>query len=240
MTPNGAIVFGLLLIAGALIARDLPTLAVVFAVLIAFAASGRRNITSALLWSIAIVLPLAAFMVLVWVVIVGRAPHEIAAGLAGSRAAASIYVGLICARLFIIAFATQAILLRFSDRTPLGFVRALAAPPVVKKLLVLTLSLVETMLQAVERARTALIAGGIITRRASWRNLRNGWLLVQTVWLTTIAIVIGRTRDKWPTENTLARLENALAEPDERRLATADVLWSAAAFAALAAAIGLR
>ena len=34
----------------------------------------------ALLWSAGIVLPLAAFMGLVWVGIVGRAPHEIAAG----------------------------------------------------------------------------------------------------------------------------------------------------------------
>jgi hypothetical protein len=240
MTPNGAIVFGLLLIAGTLMARDLAALAVVFAVLIAFSVSGRRNIASALLWSGAIVLPLAAFMALVWIGIVGRAPHEIAAGSEGSRAAAAIYVGLICARLFIMAFATQAILLRFSDRTPLVFVRALAAPPMAKKLLVLTLSLVETMLHAVDRARTALIAGGIITRRASWRNLKSGWLLVQAVWLTAIAIVIGRTRDKWPTENTLARLESALVAPDGRRFAPADALWSAAAFAALALAIGLR
>jgi hypothetical protein len=240
MTPNGAIVFGLLLIAAALVAQDFPTLAIVFAVLITFAVSGRHNITSALLWSVAIVLPLAAFMALVWIVIVGRAPNEIAAGLEGSRATATAYVGLICVRLFVIAFATQAILLRFSDRTSLMFVRALAAPPVVKKLIVLTLSLIETMLHAVERARIALIAGGIITRGASWRNLRSGWLLIQTVWLTTIAIVIGRTRDKWPTESTLERLESVLAAPIEHRFVIVDALWSAAAFTALAVAIWLR
>jgi hypothetical protein len=48
--------------------------------------SGRRVI-GALLWSAGIVLPLAAFMGLVWIGIVGRAPHEIAANLEGSRAA---------------------------------------------------------------------------------------------------------------------------------------------------------
>ena len=122
-------------------------------------------------WSAGIVAPLAAFMALVWIGIVGRAPAEIAAGEAGSRAAAAAYVAVVCMRLFIIAFAVQAAFLHFAGWTPLAFVRALAAPPVVKKLLVLTLSLIETMLHAIDRARTALIAAGIITRRMSWRNL---------------------------------------------------------------------
>ena len=142
-------------------------------------------------------------MTLVWVGIVGRAPHEIAAGVEGSRAAAAAYVALVCLRLFAIAFAIQALFLHFAGWTPLGFVRAATAPALVKKLLVLTLSLIETILHAIDRARTALIAGGIITRRFSWRNLRHGWLLVQTVWLTVVVIAIGRTRDKWPIEGTL-------------------------------------
>ena len=140
---------------------------------------------SALLWSLGIVAPLAAFMALVWIVIVGRAPGEIAAGAEGSRAAAASYVAIVCVRLFIIAFAVQALFLRFSDWTPLAFVRALTAPVLVKKLLVLTLSLIETILHAIDRARTALIAAGLITQRFSgFKTLRNGWLLVQTVWLT--------------------------------------------------------
>ena len=80
-----------------------------------------------------------------------------------------------------------------------------------KKLLVLTLSLIDTILHAIDRARTALIAGGIITRQFSLRNLRNGWLLVQTVWLTLVTIAIGRTRDKWPVEDTVGRLDRMLA-----------------------------
>ena len=134
---------------------------------------------------------------------------------------------------------TQAAYLHFSDWTPLRFVGALTAPAIVKKLLVLTLSLIETILHAIDHARTALIAGGIITRRFSWRNLRHGWLLVQTVWLTVVVIAIGRTRDKWPIEGTLARLDGTLhaAAP---RLAAADIAWGAAGLACLVAAIGLR
>ena len=240
MTPNGAIVFGLVIIAGTFAARDLPGLAAVLGVTLILAlASGPRALT-ALLRSAGIVLPLAAFMTLVWVGVVGRAPAEIAAGREGSRAAAAAYVTLICLRLFIIAFVVQAILLRFAGWTPLAFVRALTAPATAKKLLVLSLSLIETMLHAVDRARAALIAAGIITRGQSWRNLRNGWVLVQTVWLTVITIAIGRMSDKWPVENTLARLDDALAAPVAARLVAADAGWIALGLAGLVMALGLR
>src|SRR5215213_6099048 len=167
MTPNGAVLFGFLVIAGALIARDLGSLAVILAIALIFALGSRERIWSALAWSGGIVLPLALFMALVWIGIVGRAPAEIAANTEGSRTAAAFFVAIICLRLFIIAFAIQAASLHFAGWTPLRFVGALSAPPVVKKLLVLTLSLIETILQAVDRARTALIAAGLITRRHS-------------------------------------------------------------------------
>jgi hypothetical protein len=240
MTPNGAAVFTLLIIAATFVARDAASLALVLAgVTVLALASGRRALT-ALLWSLAIVAPLAAFMGLVWVGIVGRSPAEIAAGVEGSRIAAAHHVLLICLRLFVIAFTIQAVFLRFADWTPLTFVRALTAPPVAKKLIVLTLSLIETTLHAVDRARTALIAGGVITRGRSWRNIANGWLLVQTVWLTVITIAIGRMRDKWPVEGTMLRLDAVLATTHGTRFARADVLWLGLAAASLAAAIGLR
>src|SRR3954451_22577431 len=146
MTPNGAIAFGLVIIAASLVARDLASLAIVLAVVLLFALASRRGIGSPLLWSAGIVLPLAAFMALVWIGIVGRAPAEIAANVEGSRAAAAAYVAVICLRLFIIAFAIQAAFLHFSGWTPLRFVGGLTAPATVKKLLVLTLSLIETIL----------------------------------------------------------------------------------------------
>jgi hypothetical protein len=239
MTPNGAILFGVVLIAAAGLARDLTSLAIVLALLLAFTLASRRNPLAALLWSLGIVAPLAAFMALVWIGIVGRAPHEIAAGTEGSREAAAAYVALVCVRLFLIAFGIQALFLRFSGWTSLTFVGALTVPALAKKALVLTLSLIETILHAIDRARTALIAAGLITRRFSTQNLRNGWVLVQTVWLTVIAIAIGRARDKWPTEGTLARLDHALiaAAP---RFARADAVWSGAAILCLILVLGLR
>lgn len=102
----------------------------------------------------------------------------------------------------------------------------------------LTLSLIDTILQAVDQARSALIGAGLVTRQRSWPNRRHGWILVQTVWLTVITIVLGRTRDKWPVEDTLARLEGTLAARATTRLTAADFGWMALAVAAGSA--GLR
>jgi hypothetical protein len=240
MTPNGAVLFTLLIVAATFVARDIVSLTVVLTIVVILALTSGRRATKALLWSLAIVAPLAAFMALIWVGIVGRSPSEIAAGVEGSRAAAAHHVMIVCLRLFVIAFAIQAGLLRFTDWTPLAFVRALTAPPIAKKLIVLSLSLIETTLHAVDRARAALIAGGVITRGRSWRNIANGWLLVQTVWLTVVTIAIGRMRDKWPVEGTMLRLDTALAATQGARFATPDALWLALAVASLAAVIGLR
>ena len=240
MTPNGAVIVVLMVIAGALVARDVVSLTVILAIVLIFALGSRRRVWRALAWSAGIVLPLAAFMGLVWIGIVGRAPSEIAANLEGSRGAAAAYVAAICLRLFVIAFAIEAAFLHFAGWTPLRFVGGLTAPRLAKKLLVLTLSLIETILQAVDRARTALIGAGIITRKQSWRNLRHGWILVQTVWLTVVTITIGRTRDKWPVEDTLGRLDGVLAASAAPRLSATDLGWMALAVAGAAVAVGMR
>jgi hypothetical protein len=240
MTPNGAVIFVLLIIVAALIARDPVSLTLVLAVTLIFALGSRRRMFGALAWSAGIVLPLSVFMGLVWIGIVGRAPADIAANLEGSRTTAAGYVVVISLRLFIIAFAIQAAFLHFAGWTPLRFVGGITAPATLKKLLVLTLSLIETILQAVDRARAALIAAGIITRKPSWRNLRHGWILVQTVWLTVVTIAIGRTRDKWPIEDTLTRLDGALATGAAARLGATDFAWLALAAAGAAITLGLR
>lgn len=238
MTPNGAVLFTLLVIVAAALTRSLSGLSLLLGLVVLFGAVGLgARLLRALAWSAAIVAPLAAFMGLVWVVVVGRAPDEIAAGLPGSRTAAALHVTSVCLRLFIMAAVLQIAAMRFADLTPLQFMRRVAAPLTARKLVILTLSLVETILQAVDRARTALIAAGLITRRLSLPNLRNGWILVQTVWLTTVTIALGRVRDKWPAEDSLALLEAALRQPAPYHLAAADWAWLALALAGAAAGL---
>jgi hypothetical protein len=232
MTPNGAILFGLVTIAGAVAARSFVGLVIMLALCAAFAALelGTKAL-KALAWSATIVAPLAAFLVLVWVGVVGRSPAEMAAGLAGTRTAAFTYVLTVCLRLFLIALVVQLVVMRFAHLTPLQFIRSLWAPLVAKKLLILTLSWIDTILHAIDRSRTALVTAAIIAPKMSLRNLANGWLLVQTVWLSVVTIALGRLRDKWPAENTVARLDQVLAAP-AAELARTDVLWCAAALVA--------
>ena len=211
MTPNGALCF-LIAFIGLTIAARSPQGLVILAIFAAiFAAVELRGLAArALKRALMIVLPLALFMALVWGVIVRRSPAEIAAGEAGTPEAALAYVATVCTRLLIIVFVLQSVLLRFRGTTPLGFARTLRAPVPLKRLLVLTLSLAETLRHAVDRAHTALISSGTLTRRLSFTNLRHGWVLVQTVWLTAVTIVLGRLKDKWPVENTLGRLDAVL------------------------------
>jgi hypothetical protein len=239
ITPNGAVVFALILI-GATMATAGHGLWIVAVLGIAFATlEVREGSVTALKRSLVLVLPLATFMLLVWVVIVGRAPADIAAGSVGSRRTALLYVALICTRLFLIVFTIQSIVAYFARTTPLRFIAALYAPMTVKRLLVFTLSLVETFRHAIDRAHTALIACGLLSRRRSIRNFVNSWVLVQTVWLTAITIVVGRLRDKWPIENTLGLLDHAL-RPGARSLNHKDLFWLPIAVGATILAVMVR
>lgn len=239
ITPNGAVAFALMLI-GATMATGKHGLSIVAVLGIAFATlEVRAGTVTALKRSLVLVLPLAAFMLLVWVVIVGRAPADIAAGSVGSRDTALLYVALICTRLFLVVFLIQLIVACFANSTPLRFIGALRVPMTVKRLLMFTLSLVETFRHAIDRAYTALIACGLISRRRSVRNFVNGWVLVQTVWLTAITIVLGRLRDKWPIEDTLGLLDHAL-RPTARSLSCRDLVWLPIAVVATIAAVAAR
>jgi hypothetical protein len=234
MTPNGAVVFCLAGMMAAMLSQHMVPLLVVAGVCLGFGlVETRAHVVSAVTWSVAIVAPLAALMGLVWIAFIGRSPGEIAAGLSGSRTAALAFVTLVCLRLVVIALIVQLVARRFWHLTPLAFVRALTLPLAAKRLLALTLSFVDTLLHAVDRARTALVTAGVVTPRLSLTNATQGWVLVQTVWLSVVTIAIGRLRDKWPTEHTLARLDHVLAAPAPSPTLK-DGVWIALAGAAAA------
>ncbi len=226
MTPNGAFAVGFVLIALAVGNPGPRGLALLGALVLVFALIELRGAAAiALRRALAVVLPLAVFMGLVWVGFVGEAPYQIAAAAAGTRDAALAYVATLSGRLFLIVAVAQLVVLRFRALTPLQLIRALALPASAKRVLVVTLSLIATLRHAIDRAHTALIAAGTLTRAASLRNLVHGWRLIQAVWLSTITIMLGRMRDKWPVENTIARLDSALARGETRLFAGADRVW---------------
>jgi len=226
MTPNGAIAVAFIMIALAIAGPGPRGFAVLLVLAAGFAIVEVRGATwTALRRAAVVVVPLAAFMAFVWVGIVGRAPAEIAADVPGTRAAALIHVLSICVRLFFVVTVIQLAVLRFAHLTPLQFIRALALPVAAKRLLVLTLSLIETLRHAIDRAHIALIAAGTLTRRFSSRNVIHSWRLVQTVWLSAVTIALGRMRDKWPIENTLNLLERAVEGGNEKIFAGDDKIW---------------
>jgi hypothetical protein len=226
MTPNGAIAVAFILIALSMSRLGPRGMAILLVLTLAFAIIEVRGATlTALRRAAVVVLPLAAFMGLVWIGIVGRAPAEIAADTIGTRAAALVYVAGICGRLFFVVTVIQLVFLRFAPLTPLQFVRALALPATVKRMLVITLSLIATLRHAIDRAHTALIAAGTLTRAPSWRNLVHAWRLVQAVWLSAVTIALGRMRDKWPVENTLALLDRTLEGGNPQWFGGDDRIW---------------
>jgi hypothetical protein len=226
MTPNGAFLLGFILIALSVSVPGPRGVAVLIVLACAFAAIEVRGATLvALKRATIVVLPLAAFMVVVWVGIVGESPAQIAADAAGTRSAALAYVATLCGRLFFVVAVVQLVFLRFAKLTPLQLVRALALPVTLKRILVITLSLIGTLRHAIDRAHTALIAAGTLTRSPSLRNIVHSWRLIQAVWLSAITIMVGRMRDKWPVENTIARLDDTLASGDPPWLSGDDRIW---------------
>ena len=226
MTPNGAIAVAFILIALSMSNPGPRGTAILVVLALAFAIIELRGAAlMALRRTALVVVPLAAFMGLVWIGIVGRAPAEIAAHATGTRTAALVYVAGICGRLFFIVVVIQLVFLRFAQLTPLQFIRSLALPAAVKRMLVITLSLIATLRHAIDRAHTALIAAGTLTRSLSWRNLLHAWRLIQAVWLSAVTIVLGRMRDKWPVENTLALLDRSLEHGNPPWLLGDDRIW---------------
>jgi hypothetical protein len=226
MTPNGGFAVGLILIALSVVEPGPRGAAVLVALALAFAIIEVRGASLiALKRATIVVLPLALFMGVVWVGIVGEAPYQIAADVGGTRAAALLYVAKLSGRLFFIVAVIQLVFLRFADLTPLQLVRALALPAAVKRMLAITLSLIETLRHAIDRAHIALIASGTLTRAPSLRNALHSWRLIQAVWLSAVTIMLGRMRDKWPVENTMARLDAALDGGHTRVFAGDDRIW---------------
>lgn len=226
MTPNGAFTVGLVLIAMSLTNPGPRGSAILIALALAFAIIEVRGAALvALRRATLVVLPLALFMGLLWVGIVGKAPAEIAAGAPGTRAAALIYVARLCGRLLFIVAVVQLVILRFDALTPLQLIRALALPAAAKRVLVITLSLVATLRHAIDRAHIALIAAGTLTRAASLRNAVHSWRLIQAVWLSAVTIMLGRMRDKWPVENTVSLLDRSLETGSARLFAGDDRIW---------------
>lgn len=221
MSSNGLVLF--LVVAVVSVFTPSPSVVPVLGLALASAftlALGRRGVVVARR-AILSVAPLAIFLTLVWVVIVGRAPQVI---FFRSTHPSSSWqsVAAITSRLFLLALLTFGVIEAGSRVRPL-FVFGLALPREAKVLLLATTSLVGAMRLGAERAHTALVAANILTGRRSWRNLAHGWLLVRTTWVAAVGIAVERLDTKWTCEDLPGA--TAVALPRVEGLNLRDMLW---------------
>ncbi len=233
MSSNGLVLFLVIAVASLFVPSRSVVPILVLALGSAFTlALGRRGVVVArrALLSVA---PLAIFLTLVWVVIVGRAP-EVVFFRSTRPASPWLSVAAITSRLFLLALLTFGVIEAGSRIRP-PFVFGLALPREARIVLLATTSLVGAMRLGAERAHTALVSANILTGRRSWRNLAHGWLLVRTTWVAAVGIAVERLDTKWKCED----LPNAAAAalPPARGLNARDVIWTSLAGLCLCGAV---
>lgn len=201
MTPNGALLFFVLCTVDLFLPTRfvLPVFAAVpvVALVLFLSPTGMyRTVRQAVL----VTAPLFAFLVVVWVVVVKVAPTSVLFVSGHVSLTAIEYVSGVASRLLLFTLLVAALVQRFAVSGAVAFVQALSFPASVKALVLTTLSLKHTIGQAAHRAHTALVAARVLTMRTSWTNLRQGWRLLQGVWMSTLNMALERLDTKWQLE----------------------------------------
>ncbi len=236
LSSNGLVLF-LVISLGALF---VPTTAVVpvfvLAVGLAFSLSPGSSGFLVIWRALLTVLPLAVFLVLVWIGIIGRAPDTTLFYYPRNAASAWHVVAAIVARLFLFALLTFGVVKAGAELRP-SFVAGLTLPKALKVILLASASMTDLMQHGSRRAHTALIVANVITPRMSLRNLRYGWLLVRSTWVAAVGMAAERLDTKWAYEDLPAAAPVACTHPSLR---LGDLLWVCMALAALVATVATR
>ena len=182
------------------------------------------------------VAPIAMFLVLVWIGIIGRAPDTNLFYRPGNSASAWHVVGAIVARLFLFALFTFAVVRAGAALQP-SFVAGLSLPKAFKVILLAAASIADLMRHGSQRAHTALIVANVISPRMSLRNLKYGWLLVRTTWVAAVGMAAERLDTKWSYEDLPAAAPMRRIGPSLR---WGDLLWIGVALTELVATVATR
>lgn len=198
MSPNGACIFFLIAASSFFVVNprmeswSYVPLAVVFMTL------NTQAMASVLKKSLVLMFPLVLFLYLVWVVIVGAAPTNLGAPV---QLTAQSYVYAVSLKLFVFSALVFSLIEKFANGGAFQFVNNLTIPNALKSLLMLTLSLKNSFAQASTRSYSALVIAGVLTPRLSLRNMSHGWLLIRSIWVSTLSISFERLDSKWAIEN---------------------------------------
>jgi hypothetical protein len=230
MSSNGAVLFALVAIASVLLpsAAVMPGFALALGIVFALSrgAGGLLALRRAILTST----PVIAFLAIVWIGVVGRAPDATVFYRPAGPVNAWTGVAAVGTRLFLVAlFAFAAV--ETGTRIRPSFLGGLAAPRAFKVVLLATASLADVMRQGSQRAHTALVAANVLTGRPSLRNALGGWVLLRTTWVAALGIAEERLNTKWLHED----LPERAPLDGGRRLNKSDFGWLVAAIASFVA-----
>jgi hypothetical protein len=180
-----------------------------------------QAMTSVFKKSLVLVLPLVLFLYLVWVVIVGAAPTNLGEPI---QPTAQSYVYAVSLKLFAFSALVFSLVEKFASGGAFQFFNNLTIPSGLKALLMLTLSLKNSFSQASTRSFSALVIAGILTPRLSLRNMSHGWLLMRSIWVSTLCISFERLDSKWTIENLPDSCVQNLAKT-RTLLSLGDLVW---------------
>jgi hypothetical protein len=200
----------------------------------------RPDALRAIRYGVLVVAPIALYLSIVWILVVGSRP---AAGVwlhpEASRSATAYVVNL-SSKLFLSVVLLHASLVSPLAAGALRFLVEIKLPKSAKIVIALTLSTASTIRASAERAWLSLTAANLVAPRMAWRNARNCGLLVLTVWLSIVGTVSARLRTKWLVEDIRSRLEESFHPDRERSLTWRDLVWIGAGLAAAAASAVAR
>ena len=198
----------------------MPWAALVLALAV-LVSTGRASLK--IIWkTLGVTLPLAGWLVFVWVIVAERAPDSMLLYQSSPGDSPWRSVTAIGLRFLALALVTFGVINHASRIEP-AFTFKLFLPSQVKAVILAAASLVGSFREGLARAHTALVTAGLLTTRRSLLNLKNGWLLLRTTWVAWVGISSERLDTKWEIEDLpfsapLNAFTGAL-------LTLADILW---------------
>jgi hypothetical protein len=198
----------------------------------------RRHIAlNAIRYALIVVVPIAAYLSVVWILIQGEAPGNSISSYPLARQSSVIYVARISFRLFLFVTLLYAGITSNLTDEPLRFITEIKLPKPFKILVAMTLSITSTIRAATEKAWVSLVTANLLTPRVAWRNIRHCPLLLLTIWMSIVGTLSTRLETKWTAEDVDARLQAYFSSDRERSLTPRDLLWLTSAVAAVAFSI---
>lgn len=194
----------------------------------------RPHALRAICYGLLVVAPIAIYLSIVWIFIVGSSPAGAPWLHPQTPRSAPAYVANLTSKLLLFTVLLHASVISPLSDGALRFLAEIRLPKALKIAFALTLSIASTIRVSAEKAWVSLITVNLLAPRIAWRNGRHGSLFVRTVWLSIVGTVSARLQTKWSIEDVRSRLDDFFSSAIHRSLTWRDLLWLGAGVATAA------